>query len=152
MVANPVHLLGPLREAAQQTRAGQASEAYALFLFLRSKDFLAVGDSYAQPLADRVRVFARKRENVGQEGAGPSGCPDVPPVSLADSPSPPKAPRRARESFWCPTAAGSSSGSLAMLAAMRRASLRSVTLLTDRPYELWHSRGSTLYQPGGRAL
>ena len=68
MVANPVHLLGPLREAAQQTRAGQASEAYALFLFLRSKDFLAVGDSYAQPLADRVRVFARKRENVGQEG------------------------------------------------------------------------------------
>jgi hypothetical protein len=36
--------------------------------FLLSKDFLAVGESYAQPLADRVRVFARERENVGQEG------------------------------------------------------------------------------------
>ena len=68
MVANPVHLLGPLREAAQQTRAGQASEAYALFLFLRSKDFLAVGESYAHLIADHVRFFAREREHVAQEG------------------------------------------------------------------------------------
>ena len=66
MVANPVHLLGPLREAAQQTQAGQASP-YALFLFLRSKDFLAVGESYAHLIADHVPFFAREREHVGQE-------------------------------------------------------------------------------------
>ena len=103
MVANPVHLLGPLREAAQQTRAGQASEAYALFLFLRSKDFLAVGESYAHLIADHVRFFARERENVAQEGFDAlvhRAFPAAPPVSLADSHSPPKAPRRAGEGRW----------------------------------------------------
>ena len=29
---------------------------------------LTVGESDPHPLADRVRVFARERENVGQEG------------------------------------------------------------------------------------
>jgi hypothetical protein len=33
--------------------------------FLRSEDFLAVGESDAYSLADRFRVFARERENVG---------------------------------------------------------------------------------------
>jgi hypothetical protein len=32
------------------------------------KDRLAVGERHAHPLADRVRVFARERENIGQEG------------------------------------------------------------------------------------
>ena len=41
---------------------------HALVHFLRSKDFLAVGESDAHPLADCVRVFACKRENVGQKG------------------------------------------------------------------------------------
>ena len=86
MVANPVHLLGPLREAAQQTRAGQASEAYALFLFLRSKDFLAVGDSYAQPLAGPgFRPRAREHPPGRNRCSSPSGFPAAPPVSIADS-------------------------------------------------------------------
>jgi hypothetical protein len=61
---------------------------------------LAAGEGDPHPLPDRVQVFPGERENVGQEGAGPSGFPAVPPVSLADSPSPPKAPRRAREGRW----------------------------------------------------
>jgi hypothetical protein len=55
------------------------------------------------------------------------GFPAMPPVSLADRPSPPKAPRRAREGrWWFLVSHGllSSSGSLAMLAAIRRASSR----------------------------
>jgi hypothetical protein len=64
---------------------------------------LAAGESDAHLIADRVEVFPGERENVGQEGfdaLGPSGFPAVPPVSLADRPSPPKAPRRAREGRW----------------------------------------------------
>ena len=51
----------------------------------------------------RGRVFARERENIRQQGfdaLSPSGFPAAPPVSIADSPSPPKAPRRAREGRW----------------------------------------------------
>ena len=51
--------------------------------------------------------------------------PPASPVSLADGPSPPKAPPRAKEDRWLFLVShGSrcSSGSLAMLAATRRAS------------------------------
>ena len=67
--------------------------------------------------------------NVGQEGsrcAGPSGFPAVPRVSLAGSPSPPRARARQRRPLVVSGVSRlhSSSGSLAMLAAMRRASSR----------------------------
>jgi hypothetical protein len=71
--------------------------------FLRSEDRLVVAESHAHLIADYVRVFTREGENVGQEGLDAlvhRVSPAVPPVSLADSPSPPKAPRRAREGRW----------------------------------------------------
>jgi hypothetical protein len=44
--------------------------------FLRPEDRLAIGEGDAHPLADRVRFFARERENVGQEGfVSPIGFP-----------------------------------------------------------------------------
>jgi hypothetical protein len=38
--------------------------------FLRFEDLLAVGKSDADALADRVIIFALKRQNVGQKGLG----------------------------------------------------------------------------------
>ena len=49
---------------------------------------LAAGEGDPHPLPDRVQVFPGERENVGQEGFDALAGP---PVSLADSPSPPKA-------------------------------------------------------------
>ena len=37
-------------------------------LFVSPEDRLAISERHAHPLADRVRVFAREGENVGQEG------------------------------------------------------------------------------------
>ena len=54
------------------------------------------GDMHAFP--DRVRFFAREREYIGQESFDALvHRVSPPPISLADSPSPPTAPRRARE-------------------------------------------------------
>ena len=90
--------------ASAAQRAGGRRERpcpHALVFFLRPEDFLTVGESDPHPLADRIRVFARERENVGQEGFDALVLRVSPPyISLADSPSPSKAPRRAREGRW----------------------------------------------------
>ena len=72
-------------------------------LFLRLEDFLAVGEGDPHPLADRVRVFASAsaRTSAGKASMRWSiGFPRRTACSLADSPSPSKAPRRVREGRW----------------------------------------------------
>src|SRR4029077_7912356 len=54
--------------AAQRAAGVSRLVPHALVRLLRLEDFLTIGESDSHPLADRVRVFARERENVGQEG------------------------------------------------------------------------------------
>jgi hypothetical protein len=92
--------LGKLNDVALSLGVSKGNAAIAA---RHPEERLALGEDDPHPLADRVRVFVRKRENVAQEafdGAGPSVFPAIPLVSSADSPSPPKAPRRAREGRW----------------------------------------------------
>ena len=64
------------REAAARHYASAAQRAagvsrlvpHALLRLLQPEERLAVGEGDPHPLADRVRVFAGERENVGQEG------------------------------------------------------------------------------------
>ena len=88
-------------------RAGAAGVSrlvpHALLQLLQLEDRLEVGERDAHPLPDRVRLFARKRENVGQEGFDALVHRVSPPYRLsrlADSPSPSTAPRRATEGRW----------------------------------------------------
>ena len=41
---------------------------HALLRLLQPEDCLALGEGAPHPLRDRVRLFARERENVAQEG------------------------------------------------------------------------------------
>jgi hypothetical protein len=66
-----------------------------------------VGESFATPVpssAVAVKAAAPAAATDVQYRTyfdyGPSGFPAVPPVSLADRPSPPKAPHRVREGRW----------------------------------------------------
>jgi hypothetical protein len=101
----------PLRRCNSSANASAAQRAagvsrlvpHALLRLLQREDHLALGEGDPHPSPDRVRLFARERENVRQEGFDVlvhRVFPAVPPVSLADSPSPSKAPRRAREGRW----------------------------------------------------
>jgi hypothetical protein len=36
--------------------------------FLRAEQLFVIGKSAAHPLTDRVRLFARERQNIGQKG------------------------------------------------------------------------------------
>jgi hypothetical protein len=54
--------------AAQRAADASGSVLHALVRLLRPGDRLAIGERHAHTLADRVRVFARERENVAQEG------------------------------------------------------------------------------------
>jgi hypothetical protein len=96
-----LQLLG-YASAAQRAAGVSRLVPHALLRLLQREDHLALGEGDPHPSPDRVRLFARERENVRQEGFdGSIGfSPAVPPVSLADSPSPSKAPRRAREGRW----------------------------------------------------
>jgi hypothetical protein len=57
--------------AAQRAADASGLVPHALVRLLRSEDRLAVREGDAHPLADRVRLFARERENVAQEGFDP---------------------------------------------------------------------------------
>ena len=89
--------------AAQRTAGVSRLVPHALLRLLQPEDRLALGEGDPHPVADRVRLFACERENVAQEGFDAlvhRAFPAVPLVSLADSRSPPKAPRRAGEGRW----------------------------------------------------
>jgi hypothetical protein len=62
-----LHLLDDA-SAAQRAAGVRRLVPHALVRLLRPEDFLTIGESDSHPLADRVRVFARQRENIGQEG------------------------------------------------------------------------------------
>ena len=95
--------------AAQRAEDASGLVPHAFVRFLRPEDFLAVGESDSHPVADASRSSSASARTSARKASmrWSIGFPAVPPVSLADSPSPPKAPRRAREgrcSFWCLTA------------------------------------------------
>jgi hypothetical protein len=63
---------------------------------------LALGEGDPHPLLDRVRLFARERENVAQEGFDAlvhRAFPAVPAVSLADSPFAVESPVQGRRAI-----------------------------------------------------
>jgi hypothetical protein len=89
-----LQLLG-YASAAQHAAGVSRLVPHALLRLLQPEDSLARA---TRTPSRTVRLFARERENVAQEGFDAlvnRVCPAVPPVSLAESPSPPKAPRRA---------------------------------------------------------
>jgi hypothetical protein len=88
-----LQLLG-YASAAQRAAGVSRLVPHSLLRLLRPEDRLALGEGDPRPVADRVRLFARERENVAQEGFDAlvhRAFPAVPPVSLADSRSPSKA-------------------------------------------------------------
>ena len=88
--------------AAQRAAGVSRLVPHALLRLLQPEDRLALGEGAPHPLRDRIRLFAREREDVGQEAFDALSIwfPRRTPVSLADSRSPSKAPRRAREGRW----------------------------------------------------
>jgi hypothetical protein len=53
---------------ARSLRAWRDLVPHALLRLLQPEDRLAFGEGDPHPVADRVRLFARERENVAQEG------------------------------------------------------------------------------------
>ena len=75
MVSKPVHLLGRVSDAAQRPRDMTGfGRPYALVRLLHSEDRLAVDESDAHPLADRVRVFPPRARDVGQSARRANIC------------------------------------------------------------------------------
>ena len=62
-----LQLLG-YASAAQRAAGVRRLVPHALLWLLLPEDRLALGESDPHPVADRVRLFARERENVAQEG------------------------------------------------------------------------------------
>jgi hypothetical protein len=62
-----LQLLG-YASAAQRAAGVSRLVPHALLRLLQPEDRLALGEGDPHPVADRVRVFARERENVAQEG------------------------------------------------------------------------------------
>ena len=58
--------------AAQRAADESGIVPHALVRLLRLEDRLAIRQGVAHPRADRVRVFTREREDVGQESSGPA--------------------------------------------------------------------------------
>jgi hypothetical protein len=54
--------------AAQRAADAIGLVPHALVVLLRPENCLAIGQDDAHAFADRVRVFSRERENIGQEG------------------------------------------------------------------------------------
>ena len=54
--------------AAQRAAGVSRLVPYALLRLLQPEDRLALGEGDPNPLPDRVRLFARERENVAREG------------------------------------------------------------------------------------
>jgi hypothetical protein len=57
-----------------------------LLRLLQPEDRLALGEGDPHRLPDRVRLFARERENVGQESVDALVCPGWPGLPLASPP------------------------------------------------------------------
>ena len=86
-----LQLLG-YTSAAQRAAGVSCLVLHALVRLLRPEDRLATGERHAYPRADRVRVFTREGEDVGQEEFNALVHRVFGPYrlsSLADSPSPP---------------------------------------------------------------
>jgi hypothetical protein len=83
---------------ARSLRAWRDLVPHSLLRLLQPEDRLAFGEGDPHPLPDRVRLFARERENVAQEGFAlvHRGVPAVSPASLADSPAEGPAPGQRR--------------------------------------------------------
>jgi hypothetical protein len=84
--------------AAQRAADASGSVLHALVRLLRPGDRLAIRE-HRHPLADRVQVFPRERENVGQEGLDAlvrRALPAMPPVGPALSLTPSRYAGQAR--------------------------------------------------------
>jgi hypothetical protein len=82
-----LQLLG-YASAAQCAASMSRLVPHAFLRLLQPEDRLALGEGAPHPLPDRVRLFARERENVAQEGFDAlvhRAFPAVPAVSLADN-------------------------------------------------------------------
>ena len=73
---------------------------YALVRLLHSEDRLAVDESDAHALADRVRVFPRERENVGQSARRANIC-------IREGDEPPSRKKRIETLYQCVCSADS---------------------------------------------
>ena len=80
-----LQLLG-YASAAQRAAGVSRLVPHALLRLLQPEDRLALGEGDPHRLPDRVRLFARERENVGQESVDALVCPGWPGLPLASPP------------------------------------------------------------------